>query len=131
MSTRMKNRKIRELTLDIPRHEWGRFLDSFSGQYQGSLIQLETCDLVTGENVVSLETPLQSIALDTEDEKNPRINVSVELDNKLIKHILFLPSSLVLQSSNDDREQSLRIQTLNTETTIHLRSREPLSSIDS
>jgi len=51
---------------------------------------------------VSQELPLQSIELDLEDEKNPRINVTVQEDNKLLKHILFRPSRLVLISSIRD-----------------------------
>ena len=35
---------------------------------------------------------MESIALDLEDEKNPRINVIVHLDNKVVKHILYRPS---------------------------------------
>ena len=128
MSTRTNKTNTRNLTLDIPREKWSASLDTFSNQYQGSLIQLATHDRVTGEDVVSEETPLHSIALDMEDEKNPRINVIVELDNKLIKHILFRPSLLVLQSSNDGQEQSLRIQTVNTETTIHFRAPTQLPS---
>jgi hypothetical protein len=72
------------LTLEIPRDEWGKFLQTFSRYHQGWLIQLETHDLVTAEKVVSQETPLQSIELDLKDEKNPRINVIVQLDNKVI-----------------------------------------------
>jgi hypothetical protein len=39
-------------------------------------------------------------------------------DNKLLKHILFRPSRLVLISSIDGQEQSLQVETVNTETRI-------------
>jgi len=109
-------------TLDIPHEKWDEFLHTFSRQHRGWLVQVETYDRVTGENVVSQETLLESVALDLEDERNPRINVIVQLDNKVIKHILFLPSRLVLESSVSSQEQSLRIETVNTETTIHFRA---------
>ena len=57
--------------------------------------------------------------LDLEDEKNPRINVIVRSDNKVFKHILFLPSHLILHSSHDGQE-SLEIETINTTTRVHL-----------
>jgi hypothetical protein len=126
MST-IKKRQIKEdrSTLVIPREKWGKFLETFSRRHHGWLVQLETYDLVTGERVVSPETPLESIELDLEDEKNPRINVIVQLDNKIIKHILFLPSLLVLEASDNGQDQSLRIETVNTETTVHFRAPAP------
>ena len=131
MSTRMRKRQTKEdiSTLEIPHEKWGKFLDTFGRQHHGWLIRLETYDLVTGEDVVSLETALDSIELDLEDEKNPRINVVVQLDNKIIKHILFLPSRVVFESSENSREQLLRIETVNTETTIHFRVSVPPASM--
>ena len=131
MSTRIKKRQIKEdiSALDIPPEKWGKFLETFDRQHYGWLIQLETHDLVTREDVVSQETPLDSIELDLEDEKNPRINVIVQLGNKVIKHILFRPSRLVFESSVDSQEQSLRIETVNTETTIRFRAPAPPASM--
>jgi hypothetical protein len=124
MSARTRKRQTKKdmSALDIPRGKWGKFLDAFSRQHHGWFVQLETYDLVTGEDVVSQETPLRSIELDLEDEKNARINVIVQLDNKVIKHILFLPSRVVFESSENSHEQLLRIETVNTETTVHFRS---------
>jgi hypothetical protein len=127
--TRKRQTKKGMSTLDIPREKWGKFLDTFTRQHHGWLIQLETYDLVTGEDVVSQETPLHSIELDLEDEKNPRINVIVQLDNKVIKHILFQPARVVFESSENGQEQLLRIETVNTESTIHFRSPAPPASI--
>ena len=130
MSSRIIKRQVKEdvSTLDIPHEKWGKFLKTFSRQHRGWLIQLETRDRATSEDVVSQETPLESIELDLEDEKNPRINVIVHLDNKVIKHILFLPSRLVVQSSEDGQAQLLRIETVNTETTIYFRAPVPPAS---
>jgi uncharacterized protein DUF5335 len=104
----------------VPSERWGRFLEDFSRHHRGWSARLETYDLDTRENVLSPEAPMESIALDLEDEKNPRINVIVHLDNKVVKHILYRPSLLVLQSA-DGRNESLRIRTVNTDTTVHVR----------
>ena len=107
---------------DISRTEWDRFLNILNTRYHGWLAQLETHDLETREKVISRELPLESIALDLEDEKNPRINVTVHDGNKVIKHILFRPSRLVSSSSDHDQDVSLRVDTVNTETTVRIRA---------
>jgi hypothetical protein len=100
----------------IPRLQWSEFLRSLSKRHNRRPVQLETHDVETGEEVVSPETPLQSIELDLEDEKNPRINVIVELDNKVIKHILFQPSHLVYR--REEGGEALQIDSVNTVTTV-------------
>src|SRR5213594_2969460 len=123
MHADVKRKKPKEATgSSISPAEWGSFLDDLNARYRGWLVQLKTHDVETGERVVSQELPLQSIELDLEDEKNPRINVTVQEDNKLLKHILFRPSRLVLISSIDDQEQSLQVETVNTETVVRFRS---------
>ncbi len=62
------------------------------------------------------------IELDTEDAKNPRINVSVKSDNKLIKHVFFRPSRLTLHLSKDGAEESIDIESMNTSTTVRFRA---------
>ena len=122
MSTKPWKRQLREnlSTVAVPSEQWSGFLDDFSRQHRGWSARLETYDLDTRENVFSPEAPLESIELDLEDEKNPRINVIVHLDNQVVKHILYRPSHLVLQPA-DGRDESLRIETVNTDTTVHVR----------
>jgi len=108
----------------LPREEWGSFLETFGRSHRGWLTRLETKDIVTNEWVVTHEMPLQTIELDLEDERNPRINVVVKVDNKTLKHILFLPSRMVLRTSSNSLEESLEIETLNTETTVYMRPSE-------
>ena len=108
----------------IPPQEWGAFLESFGRSHYGWLTRIETEDTVTQERVLSHELPLESIELDLEDEPNPRINVTVKLDNKTVKHILFLPSRLVLRTASPDPAESLEIETVDTDTTVYVRPRD-------
>lgn len=117
--------RINSSETSIPEDEWGGFLETFSRDHRGWLVRIETHDLETEENVVSRETPLDSIELDLEDEKRPRINLVVHSGNKVIKHILFLPSLVALRSSGTAPEKALHIRTLNTDTTIRLRPSAP------
>jgi hypothetical protein len=132
MSAKTKKRHTQKdmSALDIPAEKWGKFLHTFTHRHHGWLVRLETHDLGTGEDVVSQETPLRSIELDLEDEKNPRINVIVQLDNKIIKHILFQPIRVLFESSENRQEQLLRLETVNTETTIHFRPPAPPASVE-
>jgi hypothetical protein len=120
-----RNKAKESVAANISPDEWSSFLETFNRQHHGWLVRLETFDVVTREKVVSREMPLQLIELDLEDEKNPRVNVTVQEDNKTIKHILFRPSRLVLLSAHDEPEQLLQVETVNTETTVRFRAREP------
>src|SRR5919109_1430649 len=107
----------------IPREQWDEFLNGFSERHAGWLACLETHDTETGETVSTRYLPLEEIALDTEDTKNTRINVTVGSDNKVVKHIFFRPTQLTLQVSQDrKKDESLHIQSLNTSTTVRFRS---------
>lgn len=106
----------------IRRDEWDAVLENLGNRYQDGRVRIETHDRVTGENVVSHEMTLESVELDLEDEKHPRVNVVVRSGNKTIKHILYLPSRLALRYSNDGRTTSLDVDTVNTKTTVHFRA---------
>src|SRR5262245_6229405 len=107
--------------ISIPPNMWHDFLQAFSEHHTGRPVQLETHDTETDETVVSQVAALHLIELDVEDEKNPRINVVVLYDTKEIKRILFRPSQLTLHISEQDGNDSLRIRSLNTGTTIRMR----------
>jgi len=106
----------------IPESQWGSFLEGFGRSHHGWLTKIETRDRVTKEQVVSHESPLESMELDLEDQQNPRINVTVKLDNKIVKHILFLPSRVVHRIQDSD--EAIEIGTLNTQTTVYIRPRD-------
>src|SRR5689334_507307 len=107
--------------ITIPANMWQDFLQAFSEHHTGRPVQLETFDTETNESVVSQVAALHVVELDVEDEKNPRINVIVLYDSKEIKHILFRPSQLILHISEQDGDDSLRIRSVNTGTTIRMR----------
>src|SRR6266566_6001972 len=105
----------------IPQTEWNEFLKGFTRRHEHWLVTIETNDVKTGETVASRFLPLQSIQLDLEDQKNPRINVTVRSDRKEIKHILFRPSDLILEVSEDGNDKAIQIVSVNTVTTVRFR----------
>jgi len=114
----------------IPENIWKDFLERFSQRHSGWLVQLETHDNQTEETVASRVTALQSIELDLEEEKNPRINVTLLSDDKEIKHILFGPSQVTLLMSEKEEEDALQITSLNTENTLRFRGAKTLNVPD-
>ena len=105
----------------IPKTEWSEFLKAFTRRHEHWLVTIETNDVKTGETVASRFVPLQSIQLDLEDQKNPRINVTVRSDEKEIKHILFRPSELILDVSGEGNDKAIRVVSVNTVTTVRFR----------
>ena len=121
MCMTVQNHNVGEATSVVPKAEWNNYLSEFSRTHQGWLTRLETADRVTKEKVESHEMSLRSIELDLEDEKHPRINVTVHIDNKDFKHILYLPSRLVVHQSEGGWRESLEIETVNTHTVVRVR----------
>jgi hypothetical protein len=114
----------------IPHADWGSFLEFFSRRHHRWLVWIETHDTKTDETVVSRNQPLLSAELDLEDEKNPRINITVESGNKEIKHVFFRPSKLALYVIQGGAEEALHFESLNTSTTVHLRVAATPESVD-
>jgi len=115
---------------EIPKRDWKSLLERFSETNSGLQVELETHDRETQEHVTSHAAALHSLALDLEDEKNPRINVTVLSGNKEIRHILFRPSQVILHASRKTGDEALTIESLNTKTTVHLKRRSPPALMD-
>src|SRR5262245_18419623 len=104
--------------INIQAKMWTDFLQKFTEHHAGRPVQIGTHDTQTDETVTAQISAMHTIDLDTEDEKNPRINVTLLYDTNEIKHILFRPSQLTLHISEHDGNDSLRIRSVNTDTTI-------------
>ena len=117
-------------SFEIPRRDWQERLEHFTERHSGLQVELETHDRGTGEEVTSPLSALHSLTLDLEDEKNPRINVTVLSGNKEIRHILFRPSQVVLHVSRQNGDEALTVESVNTQTTVRLRRRLPSVFLD-
>jgi Family of unknown function (DUF5335) len=116
--------------INIPPRVWKEFFDTFSERHAGWLVQVETHDSQTDETSASQVASLHSIELDLVDEKNPRIDLTVLCESKELKHILFKPSQVTLYISEQNGEDSLRISSLNTDTTIRIRGARRVNALD-
>ena len=116
--------------INIPPKVWKEFFDTFSERHAGWLVQVETHDLQTDETAASQTASLHSIKLDLEDEKNPRLDLTVLHERKELKRILFKPSRVTLHISEQDGEDSLRISSLDTDMTIQIRGARRVDALD-
>jgi|SRR5215813_1739988 len=116
--------------INIPGKVWKEFFDTFSDRHAGWLVQVETHNLQRDETSASEIASLLSIKLDLEDEKNPRLDLTVLHESKELKHILFKPSQVTLHISEQDGEDSLRISSLNTDTTIQIHGARRVDALD-
>jgi hypothetical protein len=116
--------------INISPKVWKSFLETFGARHAGWLVQLETHDTQTDETSTSQISALHSIELDLEDAKNPRINVTVLYDSKELKHILFRPSQVSLHISEQNGEDSLRISSVRTDTTLRIRGAKKVDALD-
>jgi hypothetical protein len=114
----------------IPREHWDDFLQEFSRERQGWQVRIETHDLETGEAVLSQETRLTAVEYDTEDASVPRINVIVQIDNKVIKNIFVMPTELSLLPPKPGVDEALHFRSSNTATTVHLRAAKVEPSVN-
>jgi hypothetical protein len=105
----------------IPHAEWEGFLEFFSTTHRRATVWLETYDKETDETVLSRSRALLGVELDLEEERHPRINITLQSDNKVFKHILYLPSRLVVYGTSDGVTVGLRVESVNTSTTLWLR----------
>jgi hypothetical protein len=107
--------------MSVAPHEWQAFLRSFTRKHHGEPVTVEVEDLMTDEHVDSPSMSLRSIELDLEEEKNPRINVTLQMGHQEIKQILYRPTELTFFRS-DGGDEAIRILSVNTFTTVRLRA---------
>jgi hypothetical protein len=115
---------------EIRKRDWQSLLHRFTETNSGLQVELETYDRETEERITSPAAALHSLALDLEDVKNPRINVTVLSGNKEIRHILFRPSQVILHASRENGDEALTIESVNTETTVRLRRRHSPAALE-
>jgi hypothetical protein len=117
-------------TIEIPKRDWKRVLARFTQEHSGLPVELETYDRKTEEQVRLPAGALHSMALDLEEPKNPRINVTLLSGNKEIRHILLRPSQILLHLSRRNEDEALTVHSLNTNTTVRLKRRRPPEYLD-
>jgi hypothetical protein len=108
-------------TQDIPRAEWGPFLDAFSRQHEGWLTTIEVVTSGLGAHREVRDKPLTGISEDRKRGDAASISVSAgERPEDHVTHVIERPSRVALELTEEGAHKGLRIESENGEMTLVL-----------
>jgi hypothetical protein len=108
-------------TQDIPRAEWGPFLDAFSRQHEGWLTTIEVVTSGLGAHREVRDKPLVGISQDRKRGDAASIAVSAgERPEDHVTHVIERPSRVALELTEEGAHKGLRIESDSGEMTLVL-----------
>ena len=106
-------------TREIPRDEWGSFLDSFSRQHAGWLSTVEVLGSAIGAQVESREQPLSGITAELKGGYRDVISIFVgDRSDDHVTHVIHAPSHVRLKETEEGAHEALQIESGNGVTTL-------------
>lgn len=97
-------------TQEIPRKEWVRFFDRFSGQHERWLARVEVIGEDVGAQLEAKDLPLRGISADLKDRED---TISITLGEKpdnLITHSIQAASHVRLKQTEEGADEALQIE---------------------
>jgi Family of unknown function (DUF5335) len=118
-------------TREIPRDEWGSFLDSFSRQHAGWLSTVEVLSSI-GAQVQSREQPLSGITAELKGGNRDLISILIgTTSDDHVTHVIHAPSYVRLKETAEGAHEALQIESENGVTTLlTFRSTIPSELVD-
>jgi hypothetical protein len=109
---------------EIPREEWGEFLDSFSRQHEGWLVTVEVLSEEIGAQVEAEGKPLEGITAELKDGGVDSIIITVGLTPaEHVTHNITAPTHIRLEQAENGANMALQIESSEGVTTlVRLRS---------
>jgi hypothetical protein len=109
---------------EIPREEWGEFLDSFSRQHEGWLVTVEVLGTEIGAQVEAEGKPLEGITAELKDDDVDSIIITVGLTPaEHVTHNITAPTHIRLEQAENGANMALQIESSEGVTTlVRLRS---------
>jgi hypothetical protein len=109
---------------EIPREEWGEFLDSFSRQHEGWLVTVEVLGEEIGAQVEAEGKPLEGITAELKDGGVDSIIITVGLTPaEHVTHTITAPTHIRLEQAENGANMALQIESSEGVTTlVRLRS---------
>lgn len=110
--------------LEIPRHEWEGFFDSFSRRHEGWLVTIEVFDEEAGAKVEARELPLQGVSAETGGGREGVISISAGYGaGAHVTHRVYAPVRVRLDHNPEGAEEALEIAAASgTATIVRFRS---------
>jgi hypothetical protein len=109
---------------EIPREEWGEFLDSFSRQHEGWLVTVEVLGDEIGAQVEAEGKPLEGITAELKDGGVDSIIITMGLTPaEHVTHNITAPTHIRLEQAETGANMALQIESSEGVTTlVRLRS---------
>jgi Family of unknown function (DUF5335) len=109
---------------EIPREEWGEFLDSFSRQHEGWLVTVEVLGEEIGAQVEAEGKPLEGITAELNNGGVDSIIITVGLTPaEHVTHNITAPTHIRLEQAENGANMALQIESSEGVTTlVRLRS---------
>src|SRR4051812_38059876 len=111
---------------EIPREEWGEFLDSFSRQHEGWLVTVEVLGEEIGAQVEAQGVPLEGITAELKGDGKDSISITVGLKpSEHVTHNIQAPTHVRIEQAENGADIALQIESSDAATTL-LRLRSPM-----
>jgi hypothetical protein len=106
---------------DIPREQWMTFLDSFSRQHEGWLVNVEVVTDGLGAHRELREKRLIGVSADLKSHDSSTISIIAgDRSDDHVNHIINGPTRVALEETEEGAHKGLRIEAADGETTLLL-----------
>ena len=109
---------------EIPRAEWAEFLDTFSRQHEGWLVNVEVLSAEVGAQVEAEEKPLEGITAELRGGGGDSISITVgRTPAGRVTHNIQAPTHVRVEQAESGADMALQIESSGgTTTLVRLRS---------
>ncbi|SRR6266511_4025024 len=105
---------------DIPREQWVTFLDSFSRQHEGWLVNVEVVTDGLGAHREVREKRLIGVSADLKNGSNAISIIAGDRSDDHVNHIINGPTRIALEETEEGAHKGLRIEAADGGTTLLL-----------
>ncbi len=111
------------MTSEIPRQEWGRFLDEFSRRHAGWLVTIERSDPGKSPQALARDVPLAGITAEFHGDHPRAIEIIAGPRDGEINHRIAEPTRLSLSRTPEGADESIEAESADqTRTLVRFRS---------
>jgi hypothetical protein len=99
----------KHLPREIPLGEWTQFFETFSGQHENWLVDLQTFNTANAQQLSTEKLRLKSISADSSRSESPMVVIVGESDSLQVSHLVRKPSRVVLTQNEAGVDESIDI----------------------
>jgi hypothetical protein len=116
------NTDRKDISREIPRDEWAQFFETFSGQHENWIVQVETFNQDNAEQLAFETVRLKSISVDQADPAQKMIVIIGEGETTELNHLIRKPSRVLITETETGAHEGVEIDSENVLVVIRFRS---------